>query len=223
MKEDECDPARLRARAEALLAQSDAHPLLRALWEPRLLEAVDWIAAEVARNRDEGRRPLKAEVKGECTIGGITLDGRADRIDRLTDGTLAIVDYKTGNAPSAKAVREGFAMQLGLIGLIAEHGGFDGVEGMPAAFEYWSLARKAGSLGYVSSPTAGRHGIDPGGFTSLAAANFVKAAQAWLTGDEPFTAKLHPEYAPYDEYDQLMRFDEWYGNEAVVASDEGKT
>ena len=26
-------------------------------------------------------------------------------------------------------------------------------------------------------------------------------------------AKLHPEYAPYAEYDQLMRRDEWYGRE----------
>jgi ATP-dependent helicase/nuclease subunit B len=24
---------------------------------------------------------------------------------------------------------------------------------------------------------------------------------------------LHPEYAPYGDYDQLMRRDEWYGRE----------
>ena len=35
----------------------------------------------------------------------------------------------------------------------------------------------------------------------------------WLTGAEPFTAKLHPIYAPYGDYDQLMRLDEWYGRE----------
>ena len=33
----------------------------------------------------------------------------------------------------------------------------------------------------------------------------------WLTGDEPFTAKLNPAYAPYGDYDQLMRLEEWYG------------
>ena len=43
-------------------------------------------------------------------------------------------------------------MQLGLLGLIAERGGFEGIEGVPACFEYWSLARKAGRLGYVASP-----------------------------------------------------------------------
>ena len=32
-------------------------------------------------------------------------------------------------------------------------------------------------------------------------------------GEEPFVAKLHPEHAPYGDYDQLMRLDEWYGRE----------
>jgi ATP-dependent helicase/nuclease subunit B len=104
-------------------------------------------------------------------------------------------------------------MQLGLLGLIAERGGFEEIEGVPACFEYWSLARKAGKLGYVASPVAGRNGIDPAEFTTIAARNFLGAAARWLTGDEPFTAKLHPEHAPYGEYDQLMRLDEWYGRE----------
>lgn len=214
MKEDECDPARLRPRAEAFLQGASAHPLMRALWQPRLLEAIDWIAGEMAKNRAGGRRPLAAEAKGKCEIGGVSLYGEADRIDRLADGSLAIVDYKTGMPPGAKAVAEGYSMQLGLLGLIAERGGFDGIEGVPAAFEYWSLARKAGKLGHVASPVGGRSALDPADFTNVAARHFIAAAEAWLTGDAPFTAKLHPEFAPYGEYDQLMRLDEWYGREA---------
>ncbi len=213
MRQDTCDPARLRPRAEALLAETSAHPLLRALWEPRLLEAIDWIAEEVARNRAAGRLPLKAEASGKCEIDGVKLYGFADRIDRAADGTLAIVDYKTGKAPSSKAVREGYSMQLGLLGLIAEHGGSDGVAGKPTCFEYWSLARDKGRLGHLSSPVGGKNGIDPADFTSLAAGQFRKAAAHWLTGEAPFTARLHPEYAPYGDYDQLMRLDEWYGRE----------
>jgi ATP-dependent helicase/nuclease subunit B len=88
------------------------------------------------------------------------------------------------------------------------------VEGIPAAFEYWSLARKAGGkLGHVATPIGGKDGMEAGDFTSIAARNFIAAAEKWLTGDEPFTAKLHPEYAPYGDYDQLMRLDEWYGRE----------
>ena len=213
MKEDDCDPAKLRARAEALLQSQAAHPMMRALWQPRLSEAIDFVADRVAANRAEGRRPLAAESKGHVSIDGVKLRGVADRIDRLPDGGLAIVDYKTGSPPSGKAVSEGYSLQLGLLGLIAEQGGFEGIDGAAACFEYWSLARdqRSGRLGYVKSPVGGRTGLDAADFTALAERNFLAASQKWLTGDEPFTAKLHPEYAPYGDYDQLMRLDEWYG------------
>src|SRR3546814_6214634 len=82
-------------------------------------------------------------------------------------------------------------MQLGLLGLIAERGGFKEVEGVPAAFEYWSLAKKAGKLGYVASPVGGRNGLDPADFTTLAARNFIAAAEKWLTGrSEEHTSEL---------------------------------
>jgi ATP-dependent helicase/nuclease subunit B len=217
MKEDDCDPSRLRPRAEALLAGSDAHPLMRALWQPRLLEAIDWIAAEVARNRAAGRTPVRAEIWGETELAGIMLGGKVDRIDRAADGSLVILDYKTGTPPGPKAVAEGYSMQLGLLGLIAERGGFKDVEGLPACFEYWSLARKAGRLGYVASPVGGRNGIDAAEFTTMAARHFIAAASHWLTGDAPFTAKLNPAYAPYAEFDQLMRLDEWYGRDEAPA------
>jgi ATP-dependent helicase/nuclease subunit B len=213
MKEDDCDPARLRVRAETLLEASSAHPLMRALWQPRLIEAIDWIAEEVRKNREAGRRPLKAEAWGEIDLAGVKLQGMADRIDRAADGSLVILDYKTGTPPGPKAVAEGYSMQLGLLGLMAERGGFQDVEGRPTGFEYWSLAKKNGRIGYVASPVGGRNGIDPEDFTTMAARNFIAAARKWLTGAEPFTAKLHPEFAPYAEYDQLMRLDEWYGRE----------
>ncbi|HEX8402872.1 MAG TPA: double-strand break repair protein AddB [Allosphingosinicella sp.] len=216
MKQDRCDPAKLRPRAEALLAGADAHPLMRALWQPRLLEAIDWIAEQVARNRAEGRLPLEAEIWGDVTLEGVKLRGKVDRIDRLQGGSLAIIDYKTGKAPSAKSVREGYSMQLGLLGLIAQSRGFPGVAGDPSCFEYWSLAKDRGKLGHLSSPVGGRTGLDAADFTALAERNFIAAARHWLTGDAPFTAKLHPEHAPFGDYDQLMRLDEWYGREDRV-------
>jgi ATP-dependent helicase/nuclease subunit B len=218
MKEDDCSPEKLRARAEALLASQDAHPLLRALWQPLLTEAIQFIADQVEANQAEGRRPIGSEIWGTTEIAGVTLGGKVDRIDRLADGGLAIIDYKTGKPPRKKAIDAGYSLQLGLLGLIAERGGFADVEGVAASFEYWSLSRtpsgsRAGQRGYVSTPVGGRSGIDAADFTKDAAGHFIRAAQAWLTGAEPFTAKLHPEYAPYGDYDQLMRLDEWYGRE----------
>lgn len=217
-KEDDCDPARLRARAEAKLTEVDAHPLMRALWQPRLMEAIEWIAAQMADMKAAGRTVAAVEEAGDLEIFGVTLKGRADRIDRMPDGKLAIVDYKTGNAPSFKQVAGGYAQQLGLIGLMAQQGAFKNASGTAGAFEYWSLARNAqDGFGKITSPVdaAGKGGrIFTDQFVDRAASNLQGAVERWLTGTEPFTAKLHPEHAPYGDYDQLMRLEEWYGREA---------
>ncbi|MES2753238.1 MAG: double-strand break repair protein AddB [Pseudomonadota bacterium] len=212
--EDDCDPAKLRERALAMLGDARTHPMVRALWQPRLMEAIDWVAAQLAVQQAAGRRVLAVERRGAATIAGIDLSGRFDRIDRLAGGGLAIVDYKTGKAPSNKAVAAGFSMQLGLLGVIAEAGGFGDIAGLAEEFEYWSLAKSRDGFGQVSSPVdpAGARGkIVTAEFTTKARDNFGEAAELWLLGDEPFTAKLNSEYAPYADYDQLMRRDEWYG------------
>jgi ATP-dependent helicase/nuclease subunit B len=211
------DPADLEQRAIAMFARADAHPLLRALWQPRLLEAIRWIAAEVAADRAEGRTILLVEQEGRAEIAGVTLTGKADRIDRMPDGKLAIVDYKTGKPPSARAVKAGYSLQLGLLGLIAEsNNGFKSLDGVRITdrFEYWSLAKKGDQFGYRESP------VDPAGkrdkiisadFTAFVYDQFTQAAGNWLTGDAPFRAEINPEVASYGDYDQLMRLEEWYG------------
>jgi ATP-dependent helicase/nuclease subunit B len=208
LKQDDCNPGRLRARAEQLLASEAIHPMLRALWSPRLLEAIDWITERERANQAEGRKPLEAEISGETPLAGILVHGRADRIDRLGDGGLAIVDYKTGKPPAKKAIEAGFALQLGLLGLIGRAGGFEGVTGEPEVFEYWSLIRDRGSFGKC---VRADKEMEEGEFLDRAYRSFADAAAKWLSGDEPFTAKLNPAYAPYGDYDQLMRLEEWYG------------
>jgi ATP-dependent helicase/nuclease subunit B len=210
LRQDDCTPEALVPRAEALLRSATIHPMLRALWAPRLLEAIKWIEEEGRTDRAEGRRPLKAEISGETHIGAVTVHGKADRIDVLADGGLAIVDYKTGKAPAQKAVDAGFALQLGLLGLIARAGGFPDVVGEPEAHEYWSLTKDRDKFGKRVCPDRKMGAAD---FLAHAEANFRDAAAAWLTGNEPFTAKLNPAYAPYGDYDQLMRLEEWYGRE----------
>jgi ATP-dependent helicase/nuclease subunit B len=212
--DDKLHPDKLVGRVAALFDDAGMHPVTRALWQPRLMEAIDWIAEQVAADKIAGRDVIKSEISGSTEHAGVRLKGIADRIDR-TDGALAIVDYKTGAPPSAKAVEAGFSMQLGLLGLIAERGGFAGVAGTPTAFEYWTLRKnKKGGFGERSSPVTAKNSVlTPENFVAFAADQFAKAAEQWLTGDDPFTAKLHPEYAPYEEYDHLMRLGEWYGRE----------
>ncbi|MBH1992334.1 MAG: double-strand break repair protein AddB [Sphingomonadaceae bacterium] len=212
------DPADLEQRARAMFERPEVHPLLRALWQPRLIEAIRWIAAEVASDKAAGRNILAVEREGRADIAGVTLMGKADRIDRLPDGTLGVIDYKTGKPPSARQVKAGFALQLGLLGLIAEAGGFEGVDGKRVAggFEYWSLAKKGDQFGYRESPVdpiGKRDKIVTGDFTAQVHDQFSEAAREFLLGTAPFRAEINPEVANYGDYDQLMRLEEWYGRD----------
>lgn len=197
-----------------------AHPLMRHLWRPRLMAALAWIEQRIAAQGTEGRRVLASEEPGEMTLRGVRIHGRADRIDRLPDGTLAVIDYKTGRPPSGRMVKEGFALQLGLIGLIAEAGGFRGVEGEAAGFEYWSLARDTKAkdairFGFVEEPIpegARKTGIPREDFLAETRRYLDDAIDRWILGDEPFIARLNPDLGGYNDFDQLMRLDEWLPN-----------
>ena len=211
-------PGTLLEIAKAELARMSAHPLMRSLWQPRLLEALKWIDREIVALGGEGRTVLASEAKGDVTLYGVKVHGRADRIDRLVDGSLAVVDYKTGMPPSARRVEEGFALQLGLIGLMAQSGAFEGVSGEPERFEYWSLGKDGDNFGYVEEPVR-----DPGSrrktgpmrdeFLAVTDEFLADAIGRWIKGREPFTARLNPDLGGYNDYDQLMRLDEWQGRE----------
>lgn len=225
-REDGCDPAKLVMRAQRILAEADAHPVLRAMWQPRLLAAIEWVVAEVISDSDAGRRICLVEASGVAEIAGIKLTGKADRIDMLPDGSVGIVDYKTGQPPSALQVKAGYALQLGLLGLIVENGGFSdlGDGKTVSAFEYWSLAKGKEGFGYRFQPTNEKGGdkkVATADLTDHAAAHFTAAAEKWLTGNAPFEAELNPDLPSYGEFDQLMRLEEWYGRGASAGNDNG--
>ncbi|MGH6785578.1 MAG: double-strand break repair protein AddB [Novosphingobium sp.] len=209
------DAGELLALAAQELAAMQAHPLVRSLWWPRLSLGLEWIDVEIANRAAEGRGVLESEIKGEMMFAGVKVHGRADRIDRLPDGAIAVVDYKTGAPPSGAMVEQGYALQLGTIGLIARAGGFAGVAGEPTHFEYWSLAKGKSSeagFGYVSEPItegAKKSGLPRDEFLSRIESFLREAIETWIVGDAPFEASLQPDRFGYNDYDQLMRLDEW--------------
>ncbi|MET1754859.1 double-strand break repair protein AddB [Novosphingobium sp. RD2P27] len=204
----------LRSIAEQVMDEMSAHPLMRALWRPRLLAALDWVGEEIGRQKEDGRKVLATEADGSIEWRGVRLQGRADRIDRCADGILAVVDYKTGQPPSARRVQEGFSLQLGLVGLIASEGGFKDISGEAQRFEYWSLAKKQGQdqFGYWTEPVLEdrkKSGIAREKFLSETVRYLDDALDRWILGAEPFTARLNPDLPGHADYDQLMRLDEW--------------
>jgi ATP-dependent helicase/nuclease subunit B len=201
--------------AAAHFAAERVHPLFRALWQPRLIAALERFEQWIAENAAEGRTVLATEISGAMTVDGVKVMGRADRIDRLADGSLGIVDYKTGRVPTKREVEAGYALQLGLLGLIAQAGGFAG-EGVPAGaasdFEYWSFGKKDEGFGKREKPMkVGRatSGLLPADFLPHHAEKLSLAIRDYIKGREPFTARANPDYKGYTDYDQLMRLEEW--------------
>jgi ATP-dependent helicase/nuclease subunit B len=205
-------PGELEPIAGRILADMQAHPLMRGLWRPRLFAALRWIDATIAARAREGHTVLASELQGDMRFAGVRIHGRADRIDRLPDGSLAIIDYKTGKPPSRKMVRNGFSLQLGIVGLIAEAGGFKGISGHPERFEYWSLAKRKDEFGFIEEPfrtAQAKDAMDREDFLPESARFLKEAIDRWITGSEPFTARLNPDLPVYTDFDQLMRLDEW--------------
>jgi ATP-dependent helicase/nuclease subunit B len=127
------DPAgALRGIGQKFFAPLMERPEAKALWWPRFQRIAAWFAEwEVARRSDI--TGIDAEIKGEIPIRldnerTFVLSTRADRIERRHDRTFAILDYKTGQPPTAKQVRTGLSPQLTLEAAILREGGFAGID-----------------------------------------------------------------------------------------------
>ena len=202
----------LEKELEALEADPALDALARAFWLPRIMPSLRWAAETVWAAREE-RWPVATEARGAMVTGGIRLHGKADRIDQLADGRLAIVDYKSGSAPSGTAAAEGLDNQLGLLGLLAEAGQVEDVDAAPVgALEYWSLKRDRakGAEGKISATHGSRRDLKTAEEAiARAAAALADLSARFLLGNEPFTPG--DPGSRYSDFDQLMRRDEWFG------------
>ena len=197
--------------------------MVMALWRPRLHAAVRWLEETIKERINAGHRIVGIECRGE--IDNVTLRGIADRIDDIGDNHLAIIDYKTGEPPSNSEVEKGFALQLGLLGIIADGGGFAGIKGRSKAFEYWSLGKDRSRQDDQSNPfgkarillaSDGRRGgikMDAPAFLDHCRTHISDLIAKWINGSAPFIAKACPEYSYGKDYEHLMRLDEWQGRE----------
>jgi len=66
----------------------------------------DILAGYYSRHISAYRVPCFVEYDFKMTVDGVPVTGKVDRIDRLEDGRLAVLDYKTGKALAAQRIRE---------------------------------------------------------------------------------------------------------------------
>lgn len=193
------DRATLLAIAEAVLADRVAWPLARTIWLSRLAKAAD---AFIAFSSSTGGEPVLLEEKGALLVQGLefTLTGKPDRIDRLADGRLLLIDYKTGKPPTPDE-QEHFDKQLLLLAAMAEGGGFKGLDADEVArVIYYGV--KADVKPAVIELEAGK--------VAQVWAEFDKLMQNYARPRQGYTARRAMQLTSDNgDYDQLARFGEW--------------
>ncbi|MCW8834950.1 MAG: double-strand break repair protein AddB [Rhodospirillales bacterium] len=209
---------RLLDAGRAAFAGAMIRPGVRAFWWPRFERIAQWFIAYETARRKTGVMPLVMEADGALTFdapaGPFTLTARADRLDRLPDGGLCVVDYKTGAPPSWKQVESGFSPQLTLEAAMLAGGAFAdaGVPaGVASALLYLQLS--GGRVpGKASEKADGVHEMAAEALDGLRrrVAEFDDPATPYLSRIKPaFTNR------PGD-YDHLARVREW----SVAGGDE---
>jgi ATP-dependent helicase/nuclease subunit B len=120
-----CD--RLIAIGREVFAPCLYDPQVAAFWWPQFERIAAWFIEHESALRSELRRQhFECTARASLTIAGspFLLTARADRIDELSNGALRIIDYKTGQLPTQKAVENGHAPQLPLEAWLAGQGAF---------------------------------------------------------------------------------------------------
>jgi ATP-dependent helicase/nuclease subunit B len=186
---------------------------VRAVWWPRFQRIAEWFVAE-EKSRSALIDHSHVEIRGEITWATaqgriVGLHGRADRIDLLRDGTVALIDYKTGAPPGRKEVQVGLAPQLTLEAAVATAGGFADIPaGTPvSALIYGRLSGvdPAGEYRLVKLENA-----TPGEVADLHLAELKKLIDEHEAG-RPFLSWAMPQTRTdwAGPYDLLARVGEW--------------
>ena len=201
--------AQLIATGAEMLAPIRALPAVWTFWWPRFQRIAAWFI-----ETETGRRATVAqtytEMKGRLVLAGpqgpFELVARADRIDRLTDGTLAIIDFKTGAVPGSAEVVAGFAPQLPLEAAMAAAGGFDDLpRGSVGDLEYWRL-----SGGRIVGAVSSVGGDSPDALAQQAQAGLAKLIETFDDPATPYESRPRANWAPrYSDYEHLARVKEW--------------
>ena len=205
---------RLEAYGRKAFGEALSRPSVWAFWWPRYQKVVEWFV-ETERERRRHALTLATEVKGSKTLtdpsGPFVLTAKADRIDRLLDGGLAIIDYKTGGIPSKKKYESGYAPQLPLEAVLASSGVFPNVPPeLVHELAFWRLSggEPAGEIKPIPAED-----IDT--LADQALNGLLALVANFHDPRTPYLSQPRPDYAGYGDYDHLARVKEWQGREGA--------
>lgn len=220
--------AQLRALGAEEFRHYAAFPIVQAIWWPRFLRIADWFAQWERERRSEPCE-VRWEMNGaiEFDIGErhFKLTARADRIEQR-EASVAILDYKTGQAPTLLQALKGLEPQLLLEAAITAGGGFPNLAAGTAIAEVGAVRLSGGTTpGEFKAFAAGRSKevtavIDRYGlgdrledFAAHALFQFQQLLRAYESEDRPYlSAPRVFKGRNFRQYDHLARRLEWIGS-----------
>ena len=210
----------LLSRAERKFADFLANADFRAFQWPRVEAGLGaFLAWE--RERRQLIDTIHLEAKGTLRIplsdgSFFTLTAIADRIERHRDGTIAIVDYKSGQLPSGKQVKVGFSPQLTLEAAMVEQNAFEHLP--PPLAVASALYVKLGGGETLQTRSIGDTKEPLEALVAKHFAGLVSLIEQFRDAATPYLPRPFPQFASaYGDYDHLARVKEW----SAESSDEG--
>jgi ATP-dependent helicase/nuclease subunit B len=206
-------------------AALEAYPEARAFWWPRFERAARWLAAFETHRRSR-INALHGEIGGKLDIPlgsrSFRLTARADRIERLTDGSYAILDYKTGTPPTVTQVRIGFAPQLTLEAAMLRGGSFENIPAGGSVSELAYVALKGGEPAGERRVLQFEDGL-PDAQADYALRRLKEMVHRFENEAEPYRSLVHPMWkGRYGDYDHLARVREWSATGGVAEEEAGE-
>jgi ATP-dependent helicase/nuclease subunit B len=196
---------------EAFAPLSD-YPEAEAFWWPRFERIARWfIEWEIERRKMVSA--VFAETGGKLKISDdFLLTARADRIDLKSDGTLAVLDYKTGQPPTAKQVKSGLSPQLTLQAAMLRHGTFEKVKlpDQPSVSELLYLRLSGGEPGGEEQEREFKDS-SVNEEADKAFARLREVVARFASAEQPYLSFARPMFfsRAYGDYDHLARVKEW--------------
>lgn len=120
-------------------------------WLPRFKQIADWFVKSYNENKNIIKKSIVEEQGSFEFVKDFILEAKADRIDVLKDGTLSIMDYKTGSPPAIDKVKNSEAPQLLIETIIAENNGYKNLPKNSKVSELKYIKLKKDDLGKETS------------------------------------------------------------------------
>jgi ATP-dependent helicase/nuclease subunit B len=202
----------LLAIGQKHFAPLEDFPEAKAFWWPRFERIARWFVA-FERERRAGVETVMAEIHTtmDIPLGArtFTLSARADRIERLTDGRYAILDYKTGTVPTSPQVQSGLSPQLTLEAAMLRAGAFKDIATGGSVAELMYIGLKG------RTPPGEPYSVEfkdstPDAQADNALRRLKGVALRFEDEAQPYHSLVSSMWrAKYGDYDHLARVKEW--------------